>query len=323
MFLWNKLSPYSKGQQVIKDGVVYEATANTLAVPGESSYWKEIGQHLGELKQDVKESADTFNKSQLYSKGETVVFNNAVYKAVKNTTGTIPSESEAWQDIRDIPVVPDEIPLDVPEHDSTQLYSPDDLAKSNGRIYKALKNTLSGDIADPSVWQQITEEAEAENESPVEEALEKTKDVSVITIIQHGYDGRDGKDGKQGNIGPQGIQGQQGESGLKGDRGSKGEKGDKGDIGPRGEQGLKGERGPVGEVKDRFVFGGSGYRNKIISQGTGLSLIKSENKHSTGLKSIAAGSNVTITDSGLGTLTIASTGASGGSIPQSNFSIVS
>lgn len=128
-----------------------------------------------------------------------------------------------------------------------------------------------------------------------------------------GKDGRNGIDGLQGPIGPQGIQGPVGEQGLqgitgaKGDKGDAGDRGEKGDTGPKGLRGDKGEQGPPGPIKDRFILGGSGYRNKIMSQGTGTSLIRNENKHSTGLKSLAAGSNITITDSGTGTLTISST----------------
>lgn len=293
---WNKLNPHAKGEQVIHNGVVYEATANTMAIPGESASWKVISEHKQEVKDDA--TADTFDYKKLYPKDEQVTYKNVVYKALRNTTGTIPSDSDAWQDIKTIPQEKEEIPTEAPKLNSNKLYSPKDAVSYRGEIFKPVVNTLGATIEkSPELWAKKTDSG-----------------------IKHAKDGEDGKDGLQGPVGPQGIPGPQGEQGLQGIEGAKGPKGPKGD---KGDKGDTGEQGPPGEVRDRWVLGSGGYRNKIITQGSGTSLIKAENKHSTGLKSLSAGSNVTITDDGLGTLTIASTGGGGGSIPQSSFSIIS
>ncbi len=303
MDTWSKLTPYARDTQVIHNGVVYKATANTMSVPGESKSWEPIGNHIGEITQDVKESSDTFDKNKVYSKGDSVVYNNVVYKALKNTTGTIPSESDVWDNIESVPVTPEEVNLEIPHYSPVQTYSRGEVVSHLGRVYKSLKNTLSGAINDGSIWHPISDLPPEQKDKPVEETLKKTKDVSVIVVNQN-------IKGVKGDQGDRGDKGDTGEQGLEGLQGPEGSRGPKGDTGPKGE---KGDRGLPGEVKDRFVLGGSGYRNKIISQGSGLSLIKSENKHSTGLKSLTAGSNTTITDDGLGNITIASSGGGGGS----------
>ncbi len=128
-----------------------------------------------------------------------------------------------------------------------------------------------------------------------------------------GLDGIDGKDGRDGRDGLQGPKGDQGREGLQGPVGPKGEpgkdgvqgpKGDKGDVGPKGEQGPPGK-----DAADRYLLG-TNQRFKLFNKGSGTSLITAENKHSAGIKSLAAGSNVTLTDVG-GTITIASTGGGG------------
>lgn len=317
---WNKLTPYAKGEQVSYDGVVYEATANTMSVPNSSASWKRVGESVGEIKQDVKESADTFDKGKLYSAGETVVYGNCVYQARKNTFGTSPDNSDVWQDIRTITPTPEQIPLDAPEYNSSELYSPEQVVKSGGRLFKALKNTLAGNVTDPAIWKQVSELKPEEQNWPVQEILQKTKDVSVIVVNQHGLDGRDGMDGKQGPRGLKGEQGPQGEQGIQGAKGNKGEAGDTGPAGPKGDKGERGEQGPPGEVRDRFLIGGGGYRNKIMSQGSGTSLVFAENKHSTGLKSLSVSGPLTLTDSA-GTITITGTANPSGHISQGNFSM--
>lgn len=148
-------------------------------------------------------------------------------------------------------------------------------------------------------------------------------------VVLRGIQGDPGPQGIQGLVGPKGEQGIQGPIGPMGVMGLKGPKGDKGDRGLQGEQGLQGLEGPKGAKGDtgadgergeqglpgkdgsNHVLGFGGNRFKIFSQGTGTSLLRNENKHSAGLKSLAAGTNVTITDSGTGTLTITSSGGGG------------
>lgn len=106
-----------------------------------------------------------------------------------------------------------------------------------------------------------------------------------------GLDGRDGLPGKDGK---------DGKDGLEGKEGPKGDKGDKGE---------KGEKGPAGTSPKYEYLIGSASKFSLDSFGTGLSLIKHAKPRAATLKTLIAGSNITITDSG-SSLTIASTGGS-------------
>ncbi len=127
-------------------------------------------------------------------------------------------------------------------------------------------------------------------------------------IGPQGIEGKTGPKGDRGDIGPRGLQG------IQGIKGPKGDKGDQGEVGPMGPPGPAGLNGP-----DNYPVIGSAQRFKLFNEGLGLSLIHKENKHSAAVKSLLAGSNITITDDSAGTLTIASTASGGGGIPQSNF----
>lgn len=241
-----------------------------------------------------------YKKFRPYKKGDEVLHNGVAYTATTNTMA-VPGESEFWQPVgKHVGVLhkdkTEETSLDVPPHSASRMFSKDDLVKHNGRIYKAVKNTIGGNIADSNIWQPVSELKKEEENKPIEETLQKAKDIHVLHIIEHGHDGMAGRDGRHGK---------DGKDGLPGRDGLRGPKGDKGDVGPPGPQGLKGPPGETG--KDRYIFGSS-QRMRLFSKGTGTSLILDENRHATGLKSLAAGSNVTITDDGAGTLTIASTG---------------
>lgn len=295
---YQKYKLYQKGEQVIHNGVVKEATANTMSDP-DSSIWKIVGTKKEEVKKESKQSPDTYSPIKLYNKGSITDHNGSVYKALKNTIGTIPGQSDSWELVENKSPEKKSIPQVAPPVNPIKIYSPKDTVSHKGEILSPIKNTVGSTIEDNSLWVKVKERKQNE--------------------IPHGIDGKDGLPGERG------LQGEKGERGDKGDQGEKGprgDKGDKGDTGERGPEGKQGRQGPPGEVRDRYILGSGGYRNKIISQGSGISLIKGENKHSTGLKSLTAGTNVTITDDGNGNLTLTSTGGGGGSIPQANFIVV-
>lgn len=162
-----------------------------------------------------------------------------------------------------------------------------------------------------------------------------------VTHFTKGEMGVAGKDGIQGSIGPQGFKGEPGKDGIDGQQGPRGfegkagptgltgAKGDKGDTGLQGIQGLKGDKGDKGDQgpagrdgKDfdvNIVSAGIGSMNrfKLTSVGSGVSLIaQNAQGHNTNkprvteLRSLIAGSGITITSNATG-VTIAASGGSG------------
>jgi hypothetical protein len=232
------------------------------------------------------ESSNIHDIKKLYSKGDTAVHNNVLYRAKKNTLGSIPSQSDIWEDVKAIPVPKAEIPTKAPKVKPNGLYSPKDSVTHRGAIYGPKVNTVGVTIEkSPELW------------------VKKNTATSLEKTVE---DGKDGKDGSIGPRGDKGDKGEQGEQGLQGPEGPRGPKGEKGDTGP------KGDRGPPGDVKDRFIIGSSGYNNRLYSQGTGVSIIRKENKHAIGIKSLKGdGSTTFISDDGNGTLTFSGSGGSG------------
>lgn len=148
---------------------------------------------------------------------------------------------------------------------------------------------------------------------------------------RHGLDGKDGKDGANGKDGLQGLTGKDGKDGLQGLPGINGRHGHGLDFQWDGSKlGVKRTHekeftyadltAPLGtpkdnELEDRFRWakgGGSSNKHRILSEGTGTSLVVKSLPSVSTLKSLKAGANTTLTDDGLGTLTIASTGGGGG-----------
>lgn len=52
---------------------------------------------------------DTYDKTQIYLKGDTVIYKGATYRAKWWTQGDIPGENEVWEKIKDAPEEPNEI----------------------------------------------------------------------------------------------------------------------------------------------------------------------------------------------------------------------
>lgn len=151
-----------------------------------------------------------------------------------------------------------------------------------------------------------------------------TKEISLPNKLESfkaaaGPKGDTGAKGDTGQMGPAGRMGTTGPAGpigpigLTGAVGPKGDRGPTGLSGPKGDKGDKGDTGPAGKDAEPQLagFGFGAQRFKVFNKGTGTSLITAENRHAMGLKSLAAGTGITITDSGTGTLTFASTGGGG------------
>lgn len=141
-----------------------------------------------------------------------------------------------------------------------------------------------------------------------------------------GLDGRTGKDGKDGLHGRDGVNGKDGKDGLQGLPGLNGIDGAGLDFQWKGTSlGVKRANestyvwadlcGPAGkDLEDRFRWakgGGSSNKHRILSEGTGISLVVKSLPSVSTLKSLKAGTNTSLVDDGSGTLTISSTGGSG------------
>jgi hypothetical protein len=165
--------------------------------------------------------------------------------------------------------------------------------------------------------------AGADGESAYELAVQQgyvgTLDAWLLSL--KGADGRDGIDGAVGPMGPAGPAGETGATGATGPMGPQGEVGPKGETGATGPagadgaQGIQGEPGPQGIQGPVGPAGEAGEITTASNVGTGTGLFKEKVGSDLKLKSIKAGSNVTLTDDGAGTITIDSTatGGTGGS----------
>lgn len=122
-----------------------------------------------------------------------------------------------------------------------------------------------------------------------------------------------GAKGERGERGPQGLQGAKGDKGETGEKGDaftyndfteeqlarlKGAKGDKGDVGPQGPQGLRGEKGEQGVKGEQGLKGDTGPKGETGEQGAkGDTGTPATIKVGT-VKTGAAGTSVTISNSG-------------------------
>lgn len=143
-----------------------------------------------------------------------------------------------------------------------------------------------------------------------------------------GRDGRDGKDGLPGKNGKDGKDGRDGRDGKDG-KSIKGDKGDKGDPGKDGKSiqykwdgtklgikredekefkftDLKGEQGT-----SYALIGGSSRTFRLTSGTEGVSLVESSKLSAANLKTLVAGTHITLVDNG-DTITINGTGGGGG-----------
>jgi hypothetical protein len=269
-----------------------------------------------------------YNNTTPYSKGDVVTYKNTVYTAKEDSWGVSPENTELWS--KDGIEESVEEPNEYSDYDPYTPYSKGDSLTHKGKKYIVTKDTMGNtprigefyqladkhkviDEEEPKVvtTKSIVSELEQSVEDTPEEEEEELDSPKVIVVYKKGYKGITGEPGVQGlkgDKGDVGIQGPKGEQGIEGKVGPTGPKGDKGDTGQQGPQGIEGKPGKDGVT---IMGNGSMSRFRIRSVGTGHKLVSGvAHPRYTDMKTIAAGSNVTITDNG-STLTIASTGGSG------------
>lgn len=260
-----------------------------------------------------------YNNLKFYKAGDKVSYNGKIYTAKKAVSGIVPFGSTSWQEegilLGNLPrqVGP---ALAAPEHSGNVFYKTDDIVKHQGKLYRARAATQGSIPGSSPAWEALLDKLPKAKIVTTEDKITRSADANVVIVV-----GDKGETGDKGDTGPRGLKGDRGSDSLvagpmgpMGLQGLKGAKGDKGDTGEKGDKGDRGLQGPAGKDGSggSLVTLGSATRFTLESKGTGLSLIKAAKPRTAELKSLKAGSNITITDDHLGTLTIASTGGGGG-----------
>lgn len=249
-----------------------------------------------------------YDPKTAYVPNQLVTYKGKTYRAVKGSMGKYPPAG-AWKETGDAIEV--EIPQEKePELDNANLnswnkdfvFKKNDIIKHNGVVYLAKSGSMGAEPPNRA-WQKLKDLEEAKQ--VINSESEDTGDkVIIVKQTIKGEQGPIGPKGDKGDVGPEGKQGLQGFSGP---QGPKGDKGDKGDTGPAGPRGVPG-----------FSIGGGINRFDLSSVATGNSLIKNAKPRAATLKSLVAGSNVTIT-AGADSLTIASTGGGGAGLVDGDY----
>lgn len=205
-------------------------------------------------------------------------------------------------------------------------YNPKDIYKTGesvsheGETYRALRTTLGNTPSTNKAHWMKQEEAKVASPSkpkePTKSVFTPTKESkgtfkpNVVIIEQKGVDGKDGKDGRDGIDGSNGIDGTPGIPGRDGKDGDKGEKGDPGETVYLEKESNEG--------KKRFLNLGGGSSNKhriYPASASGISLVKESLPSRSSIKTLVQGTNMTLTDNGDGTITLASSGGGGSGSP--------
>ena len=140
-----------------------------------------------------------------------------------------------------------------------------------------------------------------------------------------GLKGDKGDKGDPGVQGPEGPEGKEGGQGPTGPTGPEGDPGSKGDTGPQGPQGLKGDTGSKGDTGGQGPAGGQGATGPQGPQGATGSKGETGSKGDSGTitigttKTLAPGSQCTITNTGTTTAAVFNFGIPGTSGNISNF----
>lgn len=265
--------------------------------------------------QDLPNYKDIWSTAIMYFRGDVVLHKNILYRAIEDSWGITPTDKEYWSDVIEVDnVEQEENSTDLGLYDNLIFYSRGDIVSFNNGTYRSLTDQM-GTEPTSDTWQlaseipELLEEVQEEiNESELEETQEDLPplDLTNKVIVV----------GRKGSVGPQGIKGD------KGDTGSTGETGAKGDKGDPGKDGKNHDPNELNSFREEIISGiGSMNRFKLTSVGGGNSIIAHAKPRVAELKSLVAGSNITITPTGT-TLTIASTGG-GGSGTVSSVSVVS
>lgn len=265
--------------------------------------------------QDLPNYKDIWSTAIMYFRGDVVLHKNILYRAIEDSWGITPTDKEYWSDVIEVDnVEQEENSTDLGLYDNLIFYSRGDIVSFNNGTYRSLTDQM-GTEPTSDTWQlaseipELLEEVQEEiNEPELEEIQEDLPplDLTNKVIVV----------GRKGSVGPQGIKGD------KGDTGSTGETGAKGDKGDPGKDGKNHDPNELNSFREEIISGiGSMNRFKLTSVGSGNSIIAHAKPRVAELKSLVAGSNITITPTGT-TLTIASTGG-GGSGTVSSVSVVS
>ena len=249
-----------------------------------------------------------YDPKEQYQEGELAYHKGTAYKALRGSYGMSPDISPThWTAHAStsglITAEKDVDSAQVPAYQRGKFYKPGELCKVKGIIYKAKISTQASPEDTPQFWLK----AFAAEDKPF--VLPKLNP-QMLVVEQHGYNGKDGAVGPMGPTGPIGMMGLQGPQGI---------------MGPMGMQGIQGPPGEVIHVhpdpelhKDvngnpLSLTGSSANKHRALSAGSGTSLVYKSLPSRSSFKSLAAGSNITITDDNAGTLTIASSGGSSSS----------
>lgn len=221
-----------------------------------------------------------------------------------------------------------------------------------GKQYKSLRVHMGKEPSNKDYWlHAAAKEAliiPKIKESPKPVIL-KSKEIArpILRRDDRGKDGVNGIKGDKGEAGDKGLKGFDGLPGPKGDKGEPGISGRDGVSGKDGKDGKHGKNGkdgvglryiledtrlgikrededyfnylefPKGKLgnekgkRDWFGIGGSSHFRLTSVTGNNNLIYIAKTSNAT-LKNLAAGANVSISDNGVGTLTIASTGGGGG-----------
>lgn len=263
-----------------------------------------------------------YDKDKTFNTGDIVYDKGEAHRSLRTSKGSPLSDKTAWaKHTANVGFMksPKVDSVNVPAHVSGKIYKSGEVAKVGNSVYKATADNQAHPT-DTKFWQPYGDQPKPiviprGEDKPKSTPFNSQHHIIVVDQTVHpimGKDGKDGRDGVDGNHGKDGRDGNHGRDGLDGRDGK---------DGPSGKDAVI-DKDFFKDKRDWFGIGGSShYRLTSVAGNTNLIyLAKTSNAT---LKNLKAGTNVTITDNGQGTLTLAASGGGGGgSIPQANFSML-